>query len=98
MPRLSRAIADYIITEALAAQTTLSPSQIQGTVCMDALGLDSAAKHQVRDHIVRAIESIGFRIKFSIDAFSDAQTVDDLIDILVAATDGGPISGLRQGS
>jgi len=89
MPRLSRAIGDYIVIEALAAQTSLSPGQIESSLSIDALGLDSVAKQRTHDQIVRTVDSIGFRTTFSIDAFSDAKTVGDLTSLLLATTDGG---------
>jgi hypothetical protein len=89
MPKLSRAFADYIVIEAFATQTSLSRGQIKAPLSIDALGLDSAAKRQIQEQIVRTVESIGFRTTFSIDAFSNAKTVGDLIDLLLAATDSG---------
>jgi hypothetical protein len=89
MVKLSRAIADYIVREALSAQTSLSLAQIEPLSNIDKLGLSSAAKQKVQEQIVRTIESIGFRTTFSIDAFSDAQKVDDLTDLLLAGTGNG---------
>ena len=89
MPRLSRAIADYIVVQSLAAsQTSLSPGQIESPLSIDALDLDSAAKQRAHDQIVRTIDSIGFQTTFSLDAFSNAKTVGDLIDLLLATTGG----------
>ena len=89
VPTLSRAIADYIVREALAAQLSLSRSKIEPHLSVDSLSLDPAAMRRVQEQIVRTVESIGFSTKFSVDAFSDAQTVGDLTDLLLAATDDG---------
>lgn len=89
MPTLSRAIADYIVIEALAAQPSLSRSKIEPHLSVDSLSLDPAAKQRVQEQIVCTVESIGFSTTFSVDAFSDAQTVGDLTDLLLAATDDG---------
>jgi acyl carrier protein len=90
VPNLSRAIADYIIIETLAAQPSLSRSKIEASLSIQALGLDSAAKRRVQEQIIRTVESIGFSTRFSIDAFSQARTVGDLTDLLLAATGGWP--------
>jgi hypothetical protein len=89
MVRVSRAIADYIVREAVSTQTSLSLGQIEPLSSIGELGLNSAAKQQVQEQIVRTVESIGFRTTLSIDAFSDARTVGDLVDLLLAAIDSG---------
>ena len=89
MATLSRAIADYIVTEAVAVQQSLSRSKIEAHLSIHSLSLDPAAKRQIQERIVRTVESIGFSTTFSVNAFSDAQTVGDLTDLLLAATDDG---------
>ncbi len=89
MPALSRAIAEYIVIDAIATQRSVKHGQIEATLRIDALDLDSAAKEQIQQQIVRTVESMGIRTRFSIDAFSDAQTVSDLTDMLLATTERG---------
>jgi hypothetical protein len=89
VPTLSRAIADYIVMEALAAQLSLSRSKIELHLSIASLNLDPATKRRIQEQIVRTVESIGFSTTFSVDAFPNAQTVGDLTDLLLSATQHG---------
>ena len=88
---LPKAIARNIVTEAIAIDTPLSQLQIDDSLAMDGLNLDAHAKERIHKRIVRDIESIGCRTRFSVSQFSDAATVGDLITIVITETNsGGP--------
>jgi acyl carrier protein len=89
MPELGRRIASDIVIDALAGQASVSRDQIDAHSIIDKLGLDSNAMRQSQHRIVRAIESLGFRTSFPLDAFSDARTVGDLIKVVLTFTDSG---------
>lgn len=89
MPEITRRIASDIVIDIFAAQTSISRDQIEADSNIEKLGLDSTAMRQSQQRIVRAIESLGFRTSFPLDAFSDARTVGDLIKVVLTFTDSG---------
>ena len=88
---LNRAIARNIVTKAIAVDTEFSQPQINEALRIADLDLDALATERIYKQIVRDIESVGFHTKVSMSVLSDAVTVGDVIDVVVAlTTSGGP--------
>jgi hypothetical protein len=91
MEKLNRAIARNIVSRAIAVDTSFRQLDIDAPLALADLHLDLGAEKRIYKQIVHDIESVGYVPKFSATELFDAETVGEIINIVIKLTEsGGP--------